>query len=391
MKRVSLFLLLILMIMGAKANDGAFYSVGNHLIPISDSDIRAQKEILTITRVTDTAYWGSRFEVNVYYEFFNPGKAKDIIVGFEAPSCDAHVAYGSLSDNYAKHPYIYDFKVVMNGENLPYQLAHVPYRYEGNYQFDYSRYFEDYFKDGQMQDMTMEQYQAAMDSIFPDEDEEEYFDWYGYLFYYVYHFNAHFNEGLNIIQHTYAFDGSALVGMDYIFDYILTAANRWANNGIDDFTLIVDMGERETFLCGIDGVGNDEWTYSGKGKNGEFGRHVQSGALVLHKENFHPEGELKIGKRSASFEEPSLDLIKERYVMIGDENGPDFKTLEVTKEEKQILKNLPFAYRGYVFKKKPLWEFFESTDWYVPNPGYKPSRDTTLSDAEKEWIRFFSR
>jgi len=391
MKRVSSFLLLILMIMGAKANDGAFYSVGNHLIPISDSDIRAQKEILTITRVTDTTYWGSRFEVNVYYEFFNPGKAKDIIVGFEAPSCDAHVAYGSLSDNYAGHPYIYDFKVVMNGENLPYQLAHVPYRYEGNYQFDYSRYFEDYFKDGQMQDMTMEQYQAAMDSIFPDEDEEEYFYWYGYLFYYVYHFNAHFNEGLNIIQHTYAFDGSALVGMDYIFDYILTAANRWANNGIDDFTLIVDMGERETFWCGIDGVGNDEWTYSDKGKNGEFGRHVQSGTLVLHKENFHPEGELEIGKRSTSFEEPSLDLIKERYIMIGDENGPDFKTLEATKEEKQILKNLPFAYRGYVFKKKPLREFFESTDWYVPNPDYKPSHDTTLSDAEKDWVIYWSK
>ena len=50
----------------AWANDGAFYASGNHLIPITETDIRVQKEILTLNRVGDS------IQVNVYYEFFNP-------------------------------------------------------------------------------------------------------------------------------------------------------------------------------------------------------------------------------------------------------------------------------------------------------------------------------
>ncbi|MBQ4398519.1 MAG: LamG domain-containing protein [Bacteroidales bacterium] len=50
-----------------------------------------QKEILTITRVTDSINgWGDLFKVDVYYEFFNPDPAKDLIVGFEATSADGN-------------------------------------------------------------------------------------------------------------------------------------------------------------------------------------------------------------------------------------------------------------------------------------------------------------
>lgn len=390
MKKLSLLLLIAFATLGLKANDGAFYSYGNTLIPITESDIKVQKEILTITRVDDKTGWGSCFLVNVYYEFYNPGDAKDIIVGFEAPSPDGHVS-SDVETMYASNPYITGFQVIMNGQNIPWQLAHVPYKYEGRYQFSYEMNKDDYYKNGQVVDMPLEQYEAIMDTIYTGDDRYYYTDWSGYEFYYVYHFNAHFEPGVNIIQHTYVSKGESLVMMDYIFSYILTAANRWANNGIDDFTLIVDVGERTTFWCGVGGVNAEEWTYSGKGKDGENGHHLQSGTFVLHKENFHPEGEFGIRKVDGYYfegDDLSLDVIKERYFNFNDNIVQSLKELELSKDERKILKNLPYAYRGMVFKNKKLREFFESTEWYIPDPEYKADVDQ-LSEEEKEWIEYW--
>ena len=50
-----------------------------------------------------------------------------------------------------------------------------------------------------------------------------------------------------MIKHTYNYDLSSSVYINYEFEYVLTAANRWANKQIDDFTLIIDIGEFETF------------------------------------------------------------------------------------------------------------------------------------------------
>lgn len=289
MKKLSLLLILILSVVDLSANDGAFCSNGTHLIPINDSVISVQKEILTITRVDDTVSgWGSTFLVNVYYEFFNPGEAKDVIVGFEAPSPDGNAAVGSVESMYEGQPYIRDFQVIMNGKNLPYQLAHVPYKAKSPYNFDYEMRTEDYYKNGKIQDITPDEYDKIVNENF--ENPDECWEFYGVLYYYVYHFNAHFEPGLNIIRHTYSTKGSELVLMDYIFDYILTAANRWANNGIDDFTLILNLGDLAGAYYTIEGVNGDEW------KN-------EAGTIILRKKKFHPDGELYIGKRSEDIEE----------------------------------------------------------------------------------------
>ena len=416
MKKLLIILLALFTYVGLRANDGAYYSNGNHLIPITETTIRVQKEILTITRIYDSINeWGSLFKVNVYYKFFNPGEAKDLIVGFESSSPDGNAYDGSLDEAFAGQPFIYDFNVVMNGKPLSYQLAHVPYQYEGDYQFDYSKKTEDYYRNGQIQDMTKEQYSKSMAGIF--EDEEEYLDWFGYLFYYVYHFNAHFDEGLNTIQHTYLFKGASFVMMDYLFDYILTAANRWANNGIDDFTLVLNMGDHTSFTVQPTFFTSaSEWTFNGKGKVGSrlmmtgmcedcpmF--HMQSGSLVFHKKNFHPEGELHIEKDALyifnylSYEEDGLsvddvedfvNILKTEYYNLYLDVEMPFKTTKFTDEQKRILKNMPFAYRGYVFKSKDLQNFFESTEWYVPDPDYK-SDMTKLHRSEKEWVQFWSK
>lgn len=64
----------------SNANDGAFYASGNQLIPIRETTISIQKEVLEIVRD------GDELDITVNYTFFNPGGAKSILVGFEAAS-----------------------------------------------------------------------------------------------------------------------------------------------------------------------------------------------------------------------------------------------------------------------------------------------------------------
>jgi len=56
-----------------------------------------------------------------------------------------------------------------------------------------------------------------------------------------------------------------------------------------------------------------------------------------------------------------------------------------TELEKKILRNLPFARRGYIFQNAELKSFFEKQDWYIPNPNYQPNEDM-LTETEKQWI-----
>ena len=378
MKKLFISLALILSFLAVMANDGAFYSEGTHLIPITETDISVQKEILTITRVQGDNSWNIKYNVNVYYEFFNPGKAKDLIVGFESMP----PGEGTIDDSYPYNPEISNFKVIMNGAELPYEASIVPF--EGKY-----------YQDGEFQELSLE-YVSNFD---------EYF-YYGNLFF-VYHFNAHFNEGLNIINHTYTFYGEAYILSEYIFDYVLTAANRWANNGIDDFTLILDMGDRQSFCVAPTFFnGTQDWTIDGKGRvkidpgyisyvfecdNEEAPVfHIQQGKVVFHKKNFHPEGELYIHKKSSYLTSDIKELAHEQYLSISSELITYLDDSELTKEDRRIMKNLPFAYRGYVFKNKKLQEFFESADWYIPNPEYKDDING-LSDGEKDWINFWSK
>ena len=97
------------------ANDGSYYVSGNQLIPIVETDISVKKEILKITRKNK-----QQVEVSVYYEFYNPGTPKSIIVGFEAFSPGGDV---NPEPKNGQHPNIYDFTVSMNDKALPYKVV----------------------------------------------------------------------------------------------------------------------------------------------------------------------------------------------------------------------------------------------------------------------------
>ncbi len=396
MKRFLILLFCCFSALFTFANDGVFYASGNQLIPITETDISVKKEVLTINRV------GDHLEVTVYYEFFNPVGEKELLVGFEAES-----PYNGPDpmDFFPKHPHIRNFKVVVNGQSLTFEIAHVERgRYEDNGNYVHSKYYSN----GQFQDWTKKQIEDTLIAWnYPG----------GMPIDYVYHFKARFRPGLNIIQHTYEYDLSFSVGEEYDFPYVLTAANRWANHQIDDFTLNINMGDRESFRIKqtffekstdwtINGIGmamNCEWTGWDTVTSGVI-FHIQQGGISFHKQNFHPDGELFLVKdhlivsmwrdwnseQKTSDEENLINGIKNQYNSLDTafisgffEEPPQF-----TSEQRRILKNLPFAYRGYAFKNKELKKFFESTKWYIRNPKYKGEMDG-FTEEEKAWVEFW--
>ena len=98
------------------ANDGAFYMNGNHLIPVNETQVELSKEILTIKRE------GRNILIDVDYTFYNPGKAKKVLMGFEAPM--PRGAADFIYDRWImtrNHPYLKGFIVEINGERIPYK------------------------------------------------------------------------------------------------------------------------------------------------------------------------------------------------------------------------------------------------------------------------------
>ena len=395
MRRVLSFIVCLISVAVAYANDGVFYAEGNHLIPITETDIRVQKEVLTLNREED------KIQVTVYYEFYNPTAAKEVLVGFEADGGGS-----APQDSFPQHPCIKNFKVIMNGESLNYTVTPVDRHFESGRKVSYG-----YFKDGHIEGMPIEQYKKELAEMEAPEAISDY----------VYHFNAQFRPGLNIIQHTYDFDLSyrqeysdkGFEGYAYFFPYVLTAANRWANHQIDDFTLIVNMGDRTSFhISPAFFESASQWSFPGKGKYtvntvsdgkeySEF--HVSQGGIKFHKENFHPDGDLYLFDLSMSFDfradntsaDNILSTVKSKfyplvisdYYLKKDRSEAAFDTY--TPEQRRILKNLPFAYRGYIFNSKELQDFYESTSWYIPNPAYKADMQQ-LPDEEQRWVGFWS-
>lgn len=355
-----LLIFVIFLNFAASANDGAFFASGNHLIPIKETDVRVQKEILTLRKIQN-----KYIEVTVYYEFFNPKESKNITVGFEAFSPSGDVD-GRPVDG--KHPYMRDFTVQMNDTYLKYNVAYVE--------------DDSYLKTG------------VLKSLNPEKLTAEIYDENNVGFYYVYYFNAEFKKGLNIIKHTYTYDLSSSVEFDYDFAYILTAANRWGNNQIDDFTLIIEPGEFESFYVSKNFFDNiSDWKLVGPGKISEIKGsenyiiqndamyvHLQKGNIVFQKQNFSPKAELYVFSQRNY--KATKDYVPFSYYKDTQEPNNDF--------EKKILKNLPFARRGYVFKNQELKSYFEKIDWYVPNPNYVPEI-STLTPEEKEFVEKYSK
>jgi hypothetical protein len=360
MKYILLFCLFISTV--NYANDGAFFAKGNQLIPISETDISIKKEILTLKKVNNKI-----IEVTVYYEFFNPKAEKNLTVGFEAFSPSGDVDGTPIK---GQHPYMKNFTVDLNGQLLKYDIAYV----------DKESYTSNGIINGIINGKKLSEVVNKIDNV----NEV--------IFFYVYHFNAQFKQGLNIIKHTYQYDISGSVDYNYDFEYVLTAANRWGNRQIDDFTLNLEMGEFESFNVNKSFFKEkSEWQIEGvakteniKGSKNSFIEsdalrfHLQKGKICFKKTNFNPKGELFVYSQN-HLGYSNLEYIPFSYFQ------QDFIANPKTEFDKKILKNLPFARRGFVFKSKDLSSYFEKIDWYIADPNYVPDLKT-LHPLEKQWL-----
>jgi len=309
MKKLLLFILITITLY---SNDGAYTLSGNQLVPINESNISVKKEILTITRLDKGI-----LDVKVEYTFFNPNKEKTIVVGFEAAEPEGDVETEPINGG---HPYMKSFSVVMNGKKLDFKIN--------------------------------------------DNVKKENIA-------YVYYFNAPFKRGVNKVIHHYTFEHSSGAGLAYEFDYVLSAASRWAGEVIEDFTLIIDNGDKSEFQIVKSFFKNaNEWKVDGLmvdcfsdfyNKKPALQFYIRKSPIVFKKKNFKIEGELY--------------LISELY------SKKEFPSKIVLK----ILRNLPYAKRGYVFKSHELNSFFMAQPWYKKRPQYKAKYET-LEKNEQEWI-----
>jgi hypothetical protein len=361
MKKYLIFIFVIFINITVFANDGAYYTSGNQLIPISETDISIKKEILTLKKIRNKF-----LEVTVYYEFFNPGEEKEIIVGFEAFSPEGAV---NVTPKKGRHPYMRDFTVELNSSILKYDIAYVSDSLYNN--------------NGQIKSINL-----PTDKEFLNEEQPD--------FYYVYHFDAKFKKGFNIIKHTYNYDLSNSIKYSYNFEYVLTAAKRWSNKQIDDFTLILDIGEFETFNLKKSFFNNaNDWLINGIGKKEEIKTsseteyktikedavkfHLQKGNLIFHEKNFKINGDLFLYSENNYNNSQQFNYLPFSYYQQDYINQPqnDF--------QKKVLRNLPFARRGYVFQNQELNKFYSKLDWYIPNQNYEANVEI-LTDEEKKWL-----
>ncbi len=345
----------------AFANDGAYYASGNQLIPITETQISISKEVLNIVKKTDSS--GDYVYVTVDYTFYNPGLEKKILVGFEAPSPTGDV------DGYPKngaHPYISKFNVKMNGKMLKFKASIVN--------------TENYYVNNEIDAKTEKE---VIDKDFNTNDPE---------FYYVYYFDANFKSGINKITHTYRFDISNSILHNYYFDYILTAANRWKNNQIDDFTLNIHMGPNEGFsLKNTFFKNKNEWlVQNGRSLySGDLTKFItHTGSISFKRKNFRPSGELYLYSISGLMKNSYMSFDYSRHnlpnrINVGEEETP---TNSVDENSFKVLRNLPFAIRGYVFKTKFIQDYYLSQSWYKPNSKDKANLETLAID-ENNWLK----
>ncbi len=362
----------------AWANDSEYYTSGNQLIPLKQTTIRVTKEVLTIDLRDD----GTAF-VDVQYEFTNPdSKAKTILMGFEAkpPYPD-----GFNMSNHMKHPYIKNFTVEMNGKKLKYNNA-------------ISRLGK--FKPMNVSGMTL-----GMGGIQPiadigtEREDENRID----NFAFVYYFNATFKPGVNSVHHTYSYRMTESNSWIYNLDYKLSPAARWANKQIDDFTLIVSADKTAKHFTiprqslanvrpeVIRGAGKvraaTQIGYDKKTPAWEIS--LRKGAVRFHIKNFKPspKHELEINSMTYCIGTTdgynrlghSYDRSERGVAFLNCISGGGYSDAFV----QLVMRNLPYASRGRVFKSKGLQKFFESCWWYMPDRSYKAStKDFTTTDWE---------
>lgn len=368
-----------MMALPSMANDGTYYTRGNQLVPLQETDISVKKEVLTIS-LMDNGF----ARVDVQYEFWNPGSARRITMGFEADP-PYNFDYKFYPDGV--HPSISLFTVEMNGRQLSYRNAACVLEENRNCKLPL-RFI----------DTTKRYYVNDDNYLYEDKGGKTPTDnSAGLSFAYVYYFDADFQPGLNRVHHTYVYRMSSVVGNPYLVDYKLTPASRWAGGMIEDFTLTIRADNTAKHFYVFDTLfGDASFTVSeGMGKTRRSQQHygnptevsLRNGSITLHCTQFSPKSELAI--MSVGYDGIYVDntcFVGGSYDRISREYWGPYENQRMVPADKafrqRVIRNLPFANRGHVFKDKRLREYFEGLWWYMPDPTYD---DDTSDFTPVDW------
>ena len=375
MKKLFVFATVLLCAVTAWGNDGVFFVNGNHLVPVHETDIALTSEVLAIT-LGDDGY----ASVDVQYVLTNRGQEKTVTMGFEASA--PYNDYEPFSPQ-GIHPHIHDFTVVMNGRQLTFTNAVVKEEYDVPCDFKpldlkrWKSYGEVKMRNGEDLPNNSLLYDAERDSLVS--------------FAYAYYFEARFLPGRNTIHHTYRYLMSSGVDRCFHVPYWLTPAMRWANRQIDDFTLHISAPHSCKHFCVenslfaqsqfvvTEGVGKVRTT---KCYDEQFAEIVvRNGTVTWHARNFKPTDDMHIqSAERLYFDNYKLGTFYDR----SNNYMPGSYMIEMNQSpwQRRILKNLPYANRGYVFRDKKLQRYFSQFWWYMPDPQWKAdTRDFT----PREW------
>ena len=279
------------------ANDGVYYTSGNFLVPLRETDISAKKEVLEITLCKD-----SFATVTVDYTFYNNSEDKTVTMAFEAAA--PYNAWAPINRQ-GSHPFIEDFTVLFNGEPLPYRNALVGITANFSSSED-ARNRKDYL--APLDPNEWKGYGEVADSLLPMDDvlinpalPDSFCS-----FAYAYYFDAPFRKGENRVRHTYRYRMSWGVGRDYEVSYTLTPVTRWRGGQVDDFTLRIksetdrEIVMNDSLFLGapfkLEGIGeiyqlqSDYWGYS----QCLFAPLMEGNVLEWHSTNFAPTENLHI-------------------------------------------------------------------------------------------------
>ncbi|PIE46271.1 MAG: hypothetical protein CSA44_00545 [Gammaproteobacteria bacterium] len=376
------------------ANDAVYYMHGNQLIPLQQNDISVRKEILTITeqknKQSSGGIYDREFLVDVDYIFYNPTQETTVLMGFEAS------APSLLDDEYqveTMHPFLDDFSVVLNGEKLSYKTALVADPL--------------HLARGKITSITPQQAKKRATMIGEGG---------GTPYRYAYYFNATFKPGENRLRHRYRFAFGADVMLQNELGYLLTPANRWANKQIDDFTLNIHLlSPKNVFIERTFFDDAKHWSSDGRlvtapyqyYENKMMQFNSEGTTLTFKQKAFHPKGELFLAIPRPQYMDafkPSIgpdtnsgtiycfsgvaSHFDELLSDLGYYKNEVFNAcVNATPFERKVLRNLPFAKRGYVFRDKKVQRYYQDNQpWYAPNPDYRPDM-SKLTNQEAEWVR----
>ena len=336
--------LLILCAVNLFANDSEYYTSGNQLVPLQSNNVRLEKEVLTIRHVKDYT-----FDVDVKYTLFNERGARETLIGFESVGQIGDAEPESFFDKK------YDDKKLLNAEREA--IA----KFTGDYENCYVTHFKVMVNGKKATYKT-----ADVSQIKKDKNSSPYV---GSLYY----FPVYLKRGLNHLHQTYRFDGdNSRLFYAYEFSYILETAKRWKGGKIKEFTLVLDMGDNEEFTV-VESFfkGTKSWRLEDgniihRPDYEQF--YIRQGKVIFHKKNFIPNGTIFLkGAESIWSSEGVFDAKKDILPFA----YHDMPNIAKDATSLQILKAFPYARHGAIFKEKFLNSYFKKCLWYKRDSNYR--------------------